>query len=138
MTSTSTRSDEAVIRSLLLEAYQALDFDPGSRPEWDEFAAVFHERALLGLRVFPKDPRVRVMNLGEYVDAQMENNLSAQGYSETPGECEVTVLADVAVARQQFTMNFANVPPVEAVDLFSLVRGTDGWRIVCVVSDALT
>mgnify|MGYP003705256995 CR=1 FL=1 len=56
--------------------------------------------------------------------------------SETPGALSVTVVGDVAVARQEFTMNFAH-GSVEAVDLFSLARIAGAWRVVAVVSDVL-
>ena len=60
--------------------------------------------------------------------------MKEQGYSETPGDCSIEVLGDVAVVRQAFTMNFAQ-GPVRAVDFFSLVRQESQWRIVAVVSD---
>ena len=126
---------EPVIESLIDAAYEALNFPPGSQPDWDAFNAVFHPRALLGLRVFPNDLRVRVLNLAEYTAAQLENDLSQEGYSETPLDRSIELLGDVAVVRQRFTMNFANGRSFLARDFFSLVRDAAGWRVMAVVSD---
>ena len=115
-------------------AYAALAFDAGSQPDWEAFATVFDERALLALRVFPEDVTVSLMDLQEYAQSQMRNDLQDHGYSETPGERSIEVIGDVACVRQAFTMNFAD-RTVEAVDVFLLRRRGDGWRILSVASD---
>lgn len=115
-------------------AYAALAFDPGSQPDWNSFAAVFDDRALLALRVFPEDDLASVMDLREYAESQMRHELGAQGYSETPGARVIDMVGDVASVRQEFSMNFAD-RTVEAVDFFLLVRRQHGWRIVSVASD---
>ncbi len=129
-----SEADLLSIASVVQQAYQALEFPAGSQPDWRLFEEVFVEVAVLGLRVFPQDPAVSVMTLREYAAAQMRNNLSEQGYSETPGQRLTEVIGDVAVVRQSFTMNFADAA-VAAVDVFCLVRTASGWRIVSVVSD---
>jgi hypothetical protein len=129
-------SDEDVIVALVDTAYAALDIPPGSEPDWDAFNAAFHTRALLALRVFPKDQAVRVLDLREYAEAQLENALPTEGYSETQGARTVVIVNDIATVRQDFTMNLVG-EPVPALDFFSLVRLPAGWRIVSVVSDVV-
>jgi hypothetical protein len=118
-------------------SYEFLSFPPGETPDWRHFGELFVERALLGLRVFPSDPEISVLSLGEYAESQMRHDLQREGYSETAGQRIVEVVGDIATVRQAFTMNFAGREPVDAVDVFSLVRMTEGWRIVSVVSDAV-
>ena len=83
---------------------------------------------------FPEDVTVSLMDLQEYAQSQMRNDLQDHGYSETPGERSIEVIGDVACVRQAFTMNFAD-RTVEAVDVFLLRRRGDGWRILSVASD---
>lgn len=126
--------DELAISTIVSQAYDALAFEPGSEPDWARFDACFHARAVLALRVFPTDPAVSVLDLQEYSHSQMRHDLSEGGYSETPGVQDVRVIGDIAVVHQHFTMNFP-AGDVPAVDIFSLVRTTAGWRIVSVISD---
>lgn len=127
-------TDEEAIGHVIERAYAALAFEPGDLPDWQRFDSEFVPQALMGLRVFPSDPEVSLLGLREYAQAQVANGLKEQGYSETPGDCSIEVLGDVAVARQAFTMNFAS-GAAQAVDFFSLVRQNGHWRIVAVVSD---
>ncbi len=124
------------IAAVLEQAYATLEFAPGDQPNWERFMAVFDPRAVLALRVFPGDPAISVMGLADYAREQMREGLSDEGYSETPGELVLEVIGDVAVAKQEFSMNFAN-GSVEAVDVFSLVRSSGDWRVVAVVSDVV-
>jgi len=116
-------------------SYEHISFPPGSTPDWNLFGELFVESAVLGLRVFPEDPQVRVMSLREYADYQMREGLEKEGYSETPGKRTTDTVGDVSVVRQEFTMQFTGRAAVLAVDIFSLVRTAEGWRIVSVVSD---
>lgn len=134
-TGTESNDPDSEIGALIDAAYAALDFPPGSEPDWAAFNAVFHRRALLGLRVFPSDPHVRVLSLTEYAAAQLEHDLPREGYSETPLDRVVELMGDVATVRQRFTMNFAGGRSVPALDLFSLVHDGAGWRVLAVVSD---
>ncbi|MEC3952416.1 hypothetical protein VMT65_05150 [Nocardia sp. CDC153] len=130
----TAQTENERIGAVVDEAYRALAFDPGGAPEWDRFHAAFVPEALLALRVFPQDTAIRVLTLDRYAAAQLENELGAQGYGETPGRREVTLVGDVAAVRQEFTMNFAD-RDVPAVDLFLLARVGAVWRIVAVASD---
>ena len=75
------------------------------------------------------------MSWAEYKRAQMKDDLSDHGYSETPGERTIFIMGDVANVQQRFTMNFRHRSPAEAVDIFGLVRHRGSWRIVSVLSD---
>lgn len=134
----SSDGDEAAIGEVVGQAYEALEFEAGSEPDWVRFDEIFVPGALLALRVFPEDEQVRVLGLREYHAAQMGNDLGDEGYSETPGERKVEILGDVAGVRQSFTMNFAGREPVEAVDIFLLARVDGRWMIVSVVSDLVS
>jgi hypothetical protein len=131
-------SDEHEIGVLVDLAYDALAFRPGDAPDWERFNSVFAPSAVLALRLFPDDRTISVLNLTEYAVAQLQHGLKEQGYSETPGARWVEVVGDVATVRQEFTMNFSDKPPVDALDLFSLVRVNGVWRVVSVLSDLLT
>jgi hypothetical protein len=128
--------DEEAIAAVVERAYDALEFDPGSEPDWALFDSAFAPEAILALRVFPEDPGISVMGLRAYAESQMRNDLGEQGYSETPGAGYTQVYGDVAVVRQSFTMNFAD-RSVDAIDVFSLVRVHGEWKVVAVVSDTV-
>lgn len=119
-------------------SYERISFPPGSTPDWKLFRELFVDGALLGLRVFPNDPRVSIMTLPEYAEHQMREDLKREGYTETPGPRMIDTIGDICVVRQEFTMHFAGQEPVNAVDIFSLVREGTDWRIVSIVSDFAT
>ena len=129
-------TDDEAIAVVVARAYDALEFEPGSEPDWALFDSAFAPEAVLALRVFPEDPGVSVMGLRAYAESQMRNDLGEQGYSETPGVGSTEVIGDVAVVRQPFTMNFAD-RAVAAIDVFSLVRNAGAWKVVAVVSDTV-
>lgn len=131
---TETDAYDAISR-VVDRAYEVLAFEPGESPQWGNFSTLFVDGALLALRVFPQDPHISVLDLTTYATAQMRNDLQSEGYSETPGQRDVTIVGSVASVRQDFTMNFAGSAPVFATDIFSLVYVDQGWRIVSVVSD---
>jgi len=128
--------DEEAIAAVVERAYDALEFDPGSEPDWALFDSAFAPEAILALRVFPEDPQISIMGLRAYAESQMRHGLGEQGYSETPGAGYTQVYGDVAVVRQSFTMNFAD-RSVDAIDVFSLVRVHGEWKVVAVVSDTV-
>lgn len=130
-------TDDEAIAAVIERAYDALEFEPGSEPDWALFDSAFAPEAILALRVFPEDPQISILGLRAYAESQMRNDLREQGYSETPGAGSTQVYADVAVVRQPFTMNFAD-RSVQAIDVFSLVRVDGGWKVIAVVSDTLT
>jgi hypothetical protein len=129
-------TDEEAITAVVARAYDALEFEPGSEPDWALFDSAFAPEAILALRVFPKDPQISIMGLREYAESQMRNDLGAQGYSETPGDGTTQIYGDVAVVHQPFTMNFAD-RLVSAMDVFSLARIDGVWKVVSVVSDTM-
>lgn len=133
MAQPSADDEEAILRTLA-SAYEALAFDPGDEPDWSLFTSVFDPKAVLGLRVFPEDRDVRVLDLAGYATAQLGNGLKEQGYSEEQGQGSIEIFGDVAVAHQPFTMVFIE-RRVHAIDVFSLVRIAGIWRIVSVISD---
>ncbi|MCX4509221.1 hypothetical protein OHA27_02675 [Streptomyces sp. NBC_01619] len=128
-------TDEQELGALVESAYAALAFKPGEQPDWAQFNAVFHPAAVLALRIFPQDREVSVLDLTAYAEAQMRNGLREEGYSETPGSRSIEITGDVALIRQEFTMNFAHRPAVEALDVFSCARVGRGWSIISVLSD---
>lgn len=128
-------SNEQQITDVVTAAYDLLAFAPGELPQWSRFRELFIETAVLALRVFPTDPAISILSLAEYMTAQLTLGLQQQGYSETPGERTVVVVGEVAAVQQEFTMNFAGQEPVHAIDMFSLVRQADQWRIASVLSD---
>ena len=67
--------------------------------------------------------------------SQMRDDLGGHGYSETPGDRVINVTSDIAMVRQDFTMNFRHRASAKAVDIFGLVRQAGSWRIVSVLSD---
>ena len=83
--------------------------------------------------MFPSDPSVSVLTLPDYAESQMRHGL--KDASETPGRHVSEIIGDVAMVRQEFTMNFAGRTPVPAVDIFTLARLSGGWKVVAVVSD---
>jgi hypothetical protein len=129
-------TDEEAIAAVVERAYDALEFEPGSEPDWVLFDSAFAHEAILALRVFPEDLRISIMGLRAYAESQMRNELGEQGYSETPGAGSTEIYGDVAVVRQPFTMNFVD-RAVAAIDVFSVVRVDGAWKVVAVVSDTV-
>jgi hypothetical protein len=127
--------DAAEIVAVLERAYEALDFEPGSEPDWTRFNSAFAPEAILALRVFPEDEEVSVLTLRDYAREQLRNHLGDHGYSETPGARQLEIVGDIAWVRQEFTMNFADREPVEAIDVFTLACRQGQWRVVAVGSD---
>ena len=76
-----------------------------------------------------------MLDLRGYHAAQLTDGVAQEGYSETPGAREVHAAGDVALVRQEFTMDRAGRDPVSALDVFSLVRSDGRWRVISVVSD---
>lgn len=134
-TNSITFSDNEQITDVVTAAYDLLAFAPGELPQWSRFRELFIETAVLALRVFPADPAISILSFAEYMTAQLAHGLQQQGYSETPGERTIVVVNDVASVQQEFTMNFAGREPVNAIDIFALVRTADQWRIASVLSD---
>lgn len=126
-----TGTPEAVVE----EAYRLIGFDPGGEPQWDRFKALFDQRAVLALRVFPGDEAVTVMDLDEYVVLQIREGMKEEGYEEIPGETEWYVFGDVAEARVVFQIRYGDAEPIPALDIFQLVRRDGRWWIVSIVSD---
>jgi len=118
-------------------SYKRISFEAGLTPEWERFRQLFVDNAILALRVFPSDPQVYLLSLSDYAEFQMREGLQHKGYTETPGPRAAETIGDVAVVRQEFVMQFGGQEPVRAIDVFSLARGADGWRIVSIVSDFL-
>ncbi|MFF3455234.1 hypothetical protein ACFYXH_13030 [Streptomyces sp. NPDC002730] len=128
-------TDEQELGALVERAYAALAFKPGEQPDWEQFNAVFHPAAVLALRIFPQDREVSVLDLAAYAEEQMRNGLREEGYSETPGSRSIEITGDVALVRQEFTMNFTNSSATEAIDVFSCARVGSAWSIISVLSD---
>lgn len=118
-------------------AYELISFAAGGEPAWPEFRALFTDRAVLALRVFPGDAAITVMDLDGYVVHQMRDGLSDEGYSEIPGERSTTIVGDAAAVLQNFFMQFKDRAPVPAFDGFSLVRIDGVWKIVSIISDMI-
>ena len=115
--------------------YELISFAARSEPRWEEFRALFAEKAVLALRVFPGDAAISVMTLDEYCVRQMREGMKASGYSETVLDRDVKTIGDVAAATVRFDMRFGETPPVPAIDVFQLARLDGNWRIVSIVSD---
>ena len=130
-----SNSDEALIAAVVERAYEVLGFEPGAEPRWDAFAELFVDGSVLALRVFPRDASVSVLSLRGYMEAQMQHGIKEEGYSETPGARRIEICGDIATVKQDFSMNFAGRKPVSAVDVFSMARLSDRWKIVSVISD---
>ncbi|MFD1715015.1 hypothetical protein ACFSBZ_11080 [Amnibacterium flavum] len=128
---------EAEIAAIIDDSYAALSFDEGGEPDWARFASGYVTGAVLALRLFPGDERIRVFDNEGYARAQMRDDLAVHGYVETPGERSFTVVGDVASVLQRFSMDFPDGTSTPAVDIFSLVRLDGRWKIVSVVSDTL-
>lgn len=133
----ATPEDTATPEEVVDRAYELISFAAGGEPAWPEFRTLFTSRAVLALRVFPEDAAITVMDLDDYVVHQMRDGLSAEGYSEIPGERSTTVVGDAAAVLQNFFMQFKDRAPVPAFDGFSLVRLDGRWRIASIISDMI-
>lgn len=121
--------------TLVDACYDLICFEPGSKPAWDEFCALFQPQAVLALRVYPEDDAVTVMDLDAYMVKQMRTGMEEAGYSETLLKRTEFIFHDVAAVRVLFEMKFGDTEPHTAIDIFSLVRLGDCWYIASLVSD---
>ena len=116
-------------------SYELISFAAGGEPAWPDFRSLFTDPCVPGLRVFPDDAAITVMDLDAYMVHQMREGLSDEGYSESPGERSTTIVGDCAVVQQQFFMRFRDREPVAAFDVYSLARIDGTWKIVSIISD---
>jgi len=117
------------------ECYRLISFAPGDAPQWERFRRLFSPKAVLALRVFPEDPAVTIMTMGEYMVHQMREGMKERGYTETMLGRRIQRFADIAEARVDFEMRFGDDAPVKALDVFQLARRDGRWWIVSIVSD---
>jgi hypothetical protein len=115
--------------------YELISFAARSEPRFEEFRALFADKAVLALRVFPEDAAISLMTLDEYCVRQMREGMKESGYSETVLDRDVKTIGDVAAATVRFEMRFGGAAPVPAIDIFQLARLDGAWRIVSIVSD---
>lgn len=125
----------AEIARLIDSAYDALSFEEGSAPDWARFNATFHESCSFALRLFPGDAEITLLDLDEYARVQIREDMEREGYAEVPGDREITVFGEVAVALQWFSMHFPDGSVARAMDVFSLAVLGGNWRVIGVVSD---
>lgn len=136
MTSAQNTAGEAQDPAEIIDrCYELISFAAQSEPDWPNFRALFAEKAVLALRVFPGDPAISVMTLDEYCIRQMREGLKETGYAETALDRNIRVFGDVAVATVDFQMHFGNEPPVPAIDVFLLARRGGRWLIVSIIGE---
>ena len=121
--------------AIVAEAYRLISFEPESGPDWKRFNALFAERAVLALRVFPEDESVSVMDLDEYAVTLMREGMREEGYCETQIRTDWFEFGDIAEARVIFEIRFGNADPIPALDIFQLVRREGRWWIVSIIAD---
>lgn len=73
-------------------SYELISFAAGGEPAWPDFRSLFTDPCVPGLRVFPDDAAITVMNLDAYMVHQMREGLSDEGYSESPGKRSTTIV----------------------------------------------
>lgn len=130
--------DRKVLESreaIVAEAYKLISFEPESGPDWRRFNALFAERAVLALRVFPEDDSISVMDVDEYATTLMRKGMREQGYTEVQLHTDWFEFGDMAEARVIFEIRFGDADPIPALDIFQLVRREGRWWIVSIVAD---
>ncbi len=130
--------DREVVESreaIVAEAYRLISFEPESGPDWKRFNALFAERAVLALRVFPEDESVSVMNLDEYAVTLMRKGMREEGYTETQVQTDWFEFGEIAEARVIFEIRFGDDDPITALDVFQLVRREGRWWIVSIIAE---
>lgn len=124
--------------TLVDACYNLISFQPGSKPVWDQFCALFQPQAVLALRVFPDDDAITVMDLDAYMIKQMRADMEEAGYSETLLRRTEFIFHDIAQVRVLFEMKFGVAERHTAIDVFSLIRLENYWYITSIVSDFVT
>jgi hypothetical protein len=125
----------AAVERVIDRSYETLPAEEHDAPGWEQYVELFADRAVLALRLFPRDPHVLVMNLEEYRRAHFGEGVELDTHSEVPGQRSVEIIGDVATVRQPLTFQFATQGHLEAVDQFTLARRDGVWKIVSVISD---
>ena len=130
--------DREIVESrdaIITEAYRLISFEPESGPDWKRFNALFTDRAVLALRVFPEDEEISVMNLEEYAIKLMRKGMREDGYAERQIRTEWFEFGDIAEARVIFEIRFGDERPIEALDIFQLVRRSGRWWIASIIAE---
>ena len=122
------------INKLIKESYVAVCFTKDELPDWKSFCKCYYPRAHFAIRVFPEDEQIQVLSLKEYMDAQVGES-NADGYTEVPLESKIEVFGNVAYVKQSFSMERVGLKPIKMIDIFSLAKISDEWKIISVVSD---
>ena len=138
MTNDDDLVDREVVESreaIVAEAYRLISFEPESGPNWERFNALFTDRAVLALRVFPEDESVSIMDLDEYAVKLMRKGMREEGYTETQIQTDWFEFGDIAEARVIFEIRFGDEDPIPALDVFQLVRRDGRWWIVSIIAE---
>ena len=138
MTDDDELVDREVVESreaIVAEAYRLISFQPESGPNWKRFNALFTDRAVLALRVFPEDESVSIMDLDEYAVKLMRKGMREEGYTETQVQTDWFEFGDIAEARVIFEIRFGDEDPIPALDVFQLVRRDGRWWIVSIIAE---
>lgn len=133
--SADRRSVEEVVR----DVYDLVSWTDGDTPDWEVVRGIFIPQAIVVLR-YPPDLKVMSVD-GFLLDwLRFQNQLEdagASGFLETVLSVSVTEFGDIAHAHVTYESSIPDTgrPARPGVDLWSLIRVEDQWKVVSVVNE---
>ncbi|MCL7970957.1 MAG: nuclear transport factor 2 family protein [marine benthic group bacterium] len=134
-----TNSDERSVEQVVRDVYDLVSWTDGNTPDWEVVRDVFIPEAIIVLR-YPPDLKVMSVD-GFLLDwLRFQNQLEAagvSGFQETVTSAAVTEFGDVAHVHVVYESSIPGTgrPARPGVDLWSLIRADDQWKVVSVVNE---
>lgn len=126
---------ETVVRGI----YDLVSFEAGSRPDWDSVRAQFLPGAVVTLRT-ARD-QISVFSLEGFVNDFISfidrTKADEVGFREHVLEVTGASYGDIAEYKVLYEAEIIGRgrPPTRGLDLFLLVRTTDGWKIAAITNE---
>jgi hypothetical protein len=133
------RPDARSVEQVVRDIYDLVSWTEGNTPDWEVVREVFIPEAVIVLR-YPPDLQVMSVD-GFLLDwLRFENQLAgagATGFREEVLETRVMVFGDIAQVEVVYQSSIPDTgrPPRPGVDLWSLIRIEDQWKVVSVINE---
>jgi hypothetical protein len=122
-------------KKVVEELYRLISFEAGELPQWDRFASLFTENAVMSLRLFPNDTEMWTGSPIQYAEVQVDKAMEESGYSETPISEQWTIYSAIAESRVIFDMQRGDEPPIRCIDGYHLIFSKGRWWVTSVLGE---
>jgi len=124
---------------LVAGLYQAVTFDSGTMPAWENVKAMFHKNAVIVLRTSKDSMTVFSLEgfVKDFVDFIDRFHAEKTGFTERVLRMKPLVFGDIAhvLVLYEASIPGSSRPPQKGVDSFQLIRQGGRWWIVSIVNE---